>query len=261
MVGGVKMNYVVEVCNLGMKYHSLNGEIDALKNINFSVSEGEFISIVGPSGCGKSTLLSLIAGLIVPTSGEVFVEGKPVTETSEKVGYMLQKDHLFEWRTIYQNVILGPEIRRTLTADTKEYALKLLDTYGLLEFKDKYPSQLSGGMRQRAALIRTLVARPEILLLDEAFSALDYQTRLAVTEDIYSIIKKENKTAILVTHDISEGISMADRVIVLTKRPATIKKIHEISLSCEKRTPMCSREEAEFREYFNKIWKELDVYV
>ncbi|HOQ37725.1 MAG TPA: ATP-binding cassette domain-containing protein, partial [Acetivibrio sp.] len=153
------MSYVVEVCKLGMKYHSLNGEIDALKNINFSVSEGEFISIVGPSGCGKSTLLSLIAGLIVPTTGGVFVEGKPVSETSEKVGYMLQKDHLFEWRTIYQNVILGPEIRGTLNAETKEYALKLLDTYGLLEFKDKYPSQLSGGMRQRAALIRTLVAK------------------------------------------------------------------------------------------------------
>jgi NitT/TauT family transport system ATP-binding protein len=255
------MSYVVEVCNLGMKYHSLNGEIDALKGVNFSVSEGEFVSIVGPSGCGKSTLLSLIAGLMVPTTGGVFVEGKPVSKTSEKVGYMLQKDHLFEWRTIYQNVVLGPEIRRTLDADAKEYALKLLDTYGLLEFKDKYPSQLSGGMRQRAALIRTLVARPQILLLDEAFSALDYQTRLAVTEDIYSIIKKENKTAILVTHDISEGISMADRVIVLSKRPAAVKKIHEIRLSCEKRTPLRSREAPEFREYFNKIWKELDVNV
>ena len=255
------MNYVVSVRNLGMKYHSLNGEIDALQNINFSVSEGEFISIVGPSGCGKSTLLSLIAGLMAPTTGEILVDGKPVSETSEKVGYMLQKDHLFEWRTIYQNVILGPEIRRTLNQETKEYALKLLATYGLYEFKDKYPSQLSGGMRQRAALIRTLVAKPQILLLDEAFSALDYQTRLAVTEDIYSIIKKENKTAILVTHDIAEGISMADRVIVLTKRPATIKAIHDIKLSCENRTPLASREAPEFREYFNKIWKELDIYV
>lgn len=255
------MNYIVEVNNLGMKYHSLNGEINALENISFRVEKGEFISIVGQSGCGKSTLLSLIAGLIFPTSGGILVEGKPVSGTSQKVGYMLQKDHLFEWRTIYQNVLLGPEIRGTLTSETKQYVLKLLDTYGLYEFKDKYPSQLSGGMRQRVALIRTLAAKPEILLLDEAFSALDYQTRLAVTEDIYSIIKKENKTAILVTHDIAESISMADRVMVLSRRPATVKKIYDIELTCEKRTPMCSREAPEFREYFNKIWKELDVYV
>ncbi|MFZ5985573.1 MAG: ABC transporter ATP-binding protein [Bacillota bacterium] len=255
------MKYIVEVNNLGMKYHSLNGETNALENINFSVEKGEFVSIVGPSGCGKSTLLSLIAGLILPSSGSIMVDGKPVLGTSEKVGYMLQKDHLFEWRTILQNVLLGLEIRKTLSPKTREYALKLLDTYGLYEFKDKYPSQLSGGMRQRAALIRTLAIGPEILLLDEAFSALDYQTRLAVTDDIYSIIKKENKTAILVTHDIAESISMADRVLVLSKRPATVKNIFNIKLSCDNRTPLCSREAPEFRKYFNEIWKELDVYV
>lgn len=255
------MSTVVEINNLGMKYHSMNGEINTLDNINLSVDRGEFLSIVGPSGCGKSTLLSLIAGLIFPTSGSILVDGNSVTETSEKVGYMLQKDHLFEWRNILQNVLLGPEIRGELNLETREYVLNLLDTYGLYEFKDKYPSQLSGGMRQRVALIRTLAAKPEILLLDEAFSALDYQTRLVVSEDIYSIIKKENKTAILVTHDIAESISMADRVLVLSKRPATIKKVFKIALSCQKRTPMCSREAPEFREYFNDIWKELDIHV
>lgn len=255
------MNNVVEISNLGMKYHSMNGEITALVNINLTIQKGEFVSIVGPSGCGKSTLLSLIAGLVSPTSGIVLIDGKEVTGPSQKVGYMLQKDHLFEWRTILQNVLLGPELRGTLNDDTKEYALMLLDTYGLYEFKDKYPSQLSGGMRQRVALIRTLVTKPEILLLDEAFSALDYQTRLVVSEDIYKIIKKESKTAILVTHDIAESISMADRVIVLSKRPATVKKIFEIKLTCEDRTPMSSRDAPEFARYFNGIWKELDIHV
>ncbi|MCX7709795.1 MAG: ABC transporter ATP-binding protein [Clostridia bacterium] len=255
------MRNIVEVHKLGMKYQSLNGEINAVENIEFSVAEGEFVSIVGPSGCGKSTLLSMISGLLVPTSGEIRINGRTVNGTSEEVGYMLQKDHLFDWRTIKENVLLGLEIRNRMTPENKEYVYNLLKTYGLYEFKDKYPGQLSGGMRQRAALIRTLAVKPEILLLDEAFSALDYQTRLAVTEDIYSIIKKENKTAILVTHDIAESISMADRVIVLTKRPAVIKSIHEIRLSCENRTPLCSREAPEFRIYFNEIWKELDVHV
>jgi NitT/TauT family transport system ATP-binding protein len=252
---------IVEVHNLGMKYHSLNGEITALKDINLEVKEGEFISIVGPSGCGKSTLLSLIAGLLKPSEGSVTVGGRLVTGPDNQVGYMLQKDYLFEWRTIYENVILGLEITRTLNSQTKEYVLKLLDTYGLSDFKDKYPNQLSGGMRQRAALIRTLAVNPQILLLDEAFSALDYQTRLAVAEDIYSIIKRENKTAILVTHDIAESISMADRVVVLTKRPGTIKKIYPVRLSCDRKTPMRCREAPEFRHYFNDIWRDLDIHV
>jgi NitT/TauT family transport system ATP-binding protein len=233
----------------------------AIENIEFHVEEGEFISIVGPSGCGKSTLLSLISGLIAPTAGDISINGRSINGTSEEVGYMLQKDHLFEWRNILENVLLGLEIRQSLTTEAKEYVIQLLKTYGLYEFIHKYPDQLSGGMRQRAALIRTLATRPEILLLDEAFSALDYQTRLAVTEDIYGIIKKENKTVILVTHDIAEGISMADRVVVLSKRPATIRNIHQINLSCETRTPLCSREAPEFRRYFNTIWKELDVHV
>lgn len=245
---------------MGMKYHSLNGEITALERVDFTVKKGEFVCIVGPSGCGKSTLLSMIDGLLFPTSGQILIEGIPVTGTSSKVGYMLQKDYLFEWRTIMENVLLGLEIRKALTPQSKEYVKQLLKTYGLYDFKDKYPQQLSGGMRQRAALIRTLAIQPEILLLDEAFSALDYQTRLLVTEDIYGIIKQENKTALMVTHDIAESISMADRVIVLSERPAVVKNIYDIHLTCEKRTPICSRNAAEFKLYFNQIWKELDVH-
>lgn len=255
------MDYIVEIYNLGMKYQSLKGEINALENINLSIEKGEFICIVGPSGCGKSTLLSLISGLIPASSGYTLINGKKVLGPSYEVGYMLQKDHLFDWRTILDNILLGLEIRHEKTKENGEYAIQLLNTYGLYDFRNHYPNQLSGGMRQRAALIRTLATRPEILLLDEAFSALDYQTRLAVADDIYSIIKKENKTAILVTHDIAESISMADRIVVLSKRPGTIKNIHEIKLNCENRTPFTSREAPEFRYYFNEIWKELDVHV
>lgn len=255
------MHEVVEIHNIGMKYQSLDGEINALENIDFFVRDGEFISIVGPSGCGKSTLLSIISGLLPATAGRVLLKGERISGTSRKIGYMLQKDHLFEWRTIYQNILLGLEIQKNVSKKAKERALELLKTYGLYEFRNAFPNQLSGGMRQRAALIRTLVTDPEILLLDEAFSALDYQTRLAVNEDIYSIIKKENMAAILVTHDIAESISMADRVVVLSNRPGTVKNIYDISLSCENRTPLNSREAPEFRHYFQKIWKELDVHV
>ncbi len=188
---------ILEVQNICKTYQAKNGEVKALNNINFSVEKGEYISIIGPSGCGKSTLLSIIAGLEPKTDGEIYIEGK--------VGYMLQKDNLLEWRTIYKNVLLGLEIQKELTEENKMYAINLLKKYGLYEFKDKYPTQLSGGMRQRVALIRTLAIRPNILLLDEAFSALDYQTRLMVTEDIYKILKQENITAVMVTHDISDG--------------------------------------------------------
>ena len=255
------MSYIVEINNIGMNYQSPNGEIPAITSVNLQISKGEFICIVGPSGCGKSTLLSIIAGLIKPSAGSISINGKEITDTCDSVGYMLQKDYLFDWRTILQNVLLGLEIRKIKTKENVDYVYSLLKTYGLYDFRNKYPSQLSGGMRQRAALIRTLALKPEILLLDEAFSALDYQTRLAVTDDIYSIIKKENKTAIMVTHDIAESISMADRVVVLSSRPATIKSIHDIKLTCDNRTPFCSREAPEFRHYFNTIWKELDVHV
>lgn len=191
------MEKILEVKNICKTYQAENGEIEALKNISFEIEPGEYVSIIGPSGCGKSTLLSIISGLEPKSSGSI--------KTSEKIGYMLQKDNLLEWRTIYKNVMFGLEIQKNITEENKKYVEELLKKYGLYEFKDKYPSQLSGGMRQRVALIRTLAIKPKILLLDEAFSALDYQTRLMVTDDIYKILKNEKITALMVTHDISEG--------------------------------------------------------
>lgn len=251
----------LEIVNLSMIYHTANGETEAINDLSLTADEGEIISIVGPSGCGKSTLLSLIAGLLKPSSGQIFINGEPVSAGSNKIGYMFQEDDLFEWRTIYQNVIIGLEIKHLLTPETKKDINSMLEKYGLGNFKNYYPHQLSGGMRQRVALIRTLAVNPELLLLDEPFSALDYQTRLAVADEIGIILKREKKTAILVTHDISEAISMADRVVVLSMRPARVKKIYDINFPCEMRTPLKCREAPEFRLYFNSIWKELDVHV
>ena len=217
------MEQVLELKNIHYAYHTLDGETPALTDISFCLNKGEFVSIVGPSGCGKSTLLSLIAGLIEPEKGLIKINGKYLRESTTNVGYMLQHDELFEWRTIYNNVILGLEVQHMLTARTKAKAHDLLDMYGLKKFENSRPSELSGGMRQRAALIRTLVLEPDLLLLDEPFSALDYQTRLNVGDDIGQIIRKEEKSAILVTHDLSEAISLADRVIILSKRPAVMK--------------------------------------
>lgn len=251
---------LVQVQDIVMKYHSPEGETTALSNISLDVFEGEFISVVGPSGCGKSTLLNIIAGLVKPTQGEVRINDLPVQGVSSSVGYMPQTDQLFEWRTIWKNVVLGLEVQNKVTAETKEWVQTLLAKYGLWEFRNSFPSQLSGGMRQRAALIRTLAVDPEILLLDEAFSALDYQTRLVVSDEVKSIISREGKTALLVTHDIAEAISMAGRVAVLTSRPGTVKSIHEIVLTCVEHTPIKCREAPEFRDYFNIIWKELDIH-
>jgi NitT/TauT family transport system ATP-binding protein len=259
--GGLMMEKVVELKNVSMNYHTLNGETQAIKNLSLDICNGEFVSIVGPSGCGKSTLLSLISGILKPTSGSITVNGECVTGPNGNVGYMLQKDHLFEWRTILKNATLGLEIKKKLNKETQGDVERLFDEYGLSDFKHHFPKQLSGGMRQRAALIRTLATNPDILLLDEPFSALDYQTRLAISEEIWLIIKKERKTAILVTHDISEAVASSDRIIVLTNRPAEIRNIHEIALTCDTRTPIACREAPEFRHYFNKIWKELDVHV
>ena len=255
------MNPILKVRDVCLSYHTLSGETPALSHISFDLMPGEFLSIVGPSGCGKSTLLNLIAGLLAPECGSITLDEKPVSAGSTAVGYMLQKDHLLEWRTIYQNVTLGLEIRRELTSAKLEYIEEMLCTYGLDKFRNARPSQLSGGMRQRAALIRTLALKPELLLLDEPFSALDYQTRLNVSDDIGRILKKEGKPAILVTHDISEAISMADRVIILTKRPATVARIVTIDLGLTDRTPLSSRNAPQFKSYFNLIWKELNQYV
>lgn len=258
------MEPLLELKNICFSYHSMEGETPALTDINFTVKEGEFVAVVGPSGCGKSTILNLISGLIKPESGSIFVKGQPLEESDINIGYMLQKDHLFEWRTIYRNVILGLEIQKKLNDDTKAKVEEMLRTYGLEEFRNARPSQLSGGMRQRAALIRTLALEPSLLLLDEPFSALDYQTRLSVADDIGQILKAQKKTALLVTHDISEAISMADQVIVLSSRPAIVKKVVSIDMDIPNRTPMASRNAPAFKTYFNMIWKELnsheDVY-
>ena len=229
---------------------------EILNDISFSIQEGEFVSILGPSGCGKSTILNVLAGLIEDYSGSVFVDDEPITGISSHFAYMPQSDLLLEWRTILDNVCLYGEINHDKSI--RQRALKEFETFGISGYENAYPSSLSGGMRQRAALIRTLALKPELLLLDEPFSALDSQTRLSVSDDIGKILRQEKKTAILVTHDISEAISMADRVIILSPRPAIIRKIVPVCFDLENRTPMASRNAPEFKSYFNLIWKELN---
>lgn len=252
------MSVLLNLQDIGISYHTMDGEIPALSHISFSLEEGEFVSLVGPSGCGKTTILNLIAGLLKPETGILTIQGIPLHQSNFPIGYMLQKDHLFEWRTVYENVILGLEIQKKMTPERLFQVEQLLKDYGLADYKNARPSQLSGGMRQRAALIRTLALEPALLLLDEPFSALDYQTRLNVSDDIGNIIRKEKKTALLVTHDISEAISMSDRVIVLTSRPASIACEIPITLPEEYRSPMAARSAPDFKTYFNFIWKELN---
>ncbi len=244
---------IFEVKNLSFSYHTLTGETKVLRNISFSVEYGEFVSVVGPSGCGKSTLLSLISGMLKPEEGSIcFADGLP-----PKMGYMLQRDHLLDWRTIYKNTILGLEINNLLTKENIAYVNTLIDEYGLSDFKNKKPGELSGGMKQRVALIRTLALKPEILLLDEPFSALDFQTRLIVSKDISDIIRKEHKTAVLITHDISEAIRLSDKVIVLSNRPATIKTEMKISLTEPGISPLSYLEAPEYSSYFHKLWEDI----
>ena len=248
---------IVELQAVDLTYQAPDGEVDALRGVSFGIGEGEFVSLVGPSGCGKSTLLSVVAGLESPSAGAVYVDGEPVTAPSPKIGYMPQKDQLFSWRTIWANVTLGLEIQHQNNKERQAHVQDLLERYGLADFAHKTPSQLSGGMRQRCALIRTLATDPKILLLDEPFSALDYQTRLSVSADIYAIIRQEHKTALLVTHDISESISLSDRIVVLSQRPAGVKAIHTLE-ELRGIPPLDRRDHPAFRTYFNAIWKELD---
>ena len=250
----------LEINNLNYSYHEITGETPALYDINLTVEKGSFVSIIGPSGCGKSTLLSLIAGIYTPESGTILINQRSDSQRLNDVGYMLQHDHLFEWRTVYGNVTLGLEIRKERDQKPYKYASDLLDQYGLSDFKKAHPSQLSGGMRQRVALIRTLALEPDILLLDEPFSALDYQTRLTVCDDIASIIKKEHKTAIMVTHDLAEAISVADTVYVLSKRPGHIVCRLPIVFKREHQSPMDRRNEPEFNRYFNYLFQDLEKY-
>jgi NitT/TauT family transport system ATP-binding protein len=245
---------------LSFTYLTRSGETLALKDLSLSVRDGEFCSIVGPSGCGKSTLLALISGLLQPTEGQLLVDGLSLNGPSDRVGILLQKDHLFEWRTVLQNAELGLEIRGKSTAEARRQAHKLLQSYGLGGFEKSYPYQLSGGMRQRVALVRTLATDPDVLLLDEPFSALDYQTKLILERDVHRIIRANRKTALLVTHDIEEAVSMSDRVIVLSGRPAQVRNVYEIALTVPgERTPMSSRDAPEFRGYCKSIWEDLDI--
>lgn len=247
-------NSILEIKNLKKMYHDDDDEIVAIEDISLNINKGEFISIVGPSGCGKSTLLSVLSNLEEKSNGEILLN------KNLKIGYMLQKDSLFPWRTILENCLTGLEITNSLNYTTKKRVIRLLETYGLKEFMNKYPDSLSGGMRQRVALIRTLATNPDILLLDEPFSALDYQTRLALSDDVYKIIKDEGKTAIMVTHDLAEAISMSNRIVVLTKRPSKVKCIYTIDLT-NKTTPMNNRKCKEFNYYYDKIWRDLDVHI
>ena len=251
------MQNIIELKNIGYSYHSLHGETKALQDISFGIKEGEFVAVVGPSGCGKSTLLSIIAGLIKPESGTIVVNNPDGSIHYPKIGYMLQRDHLFEWRTVYKNAILGLEINNMLTDERLAYVDQLFLDYNLDNFRNKRPSELSGGMKQRAALIRTLALDPQLLLLDEPFSALDYQTRLMVSADICHLIRAAGKTMIIITHDLSEAISLADRIIVLSHRPATVKKEIPISLTLQDNSPLAARNAPEFPSYFTQLWEEM----
>ena len=244
---------LLNIKNIKKKYHTKKEEILAVDNFSYQLELGEFISIVGPSGCGKSTILSILSGLIDDYEGEI-------NTNNAKIGYMLQQDSLFEFRTILKNCLLGLEIENKLTEENKKYVLDLINSYGLTDFINSYPANLSGGMRQRVALIRTLATKPDLLLLDEPFSALDYQTRLVVSDDVYKILKKEGKTAIMVTHDLAEAISMSDKIIVLSKRPSVIKNIYDIKLD-NKSTPIENRKDPKFSYYYDLIWKDIDHHV
>ena len=245
-------NKILEIKNLSKNYHDIKGEIKAINDISFNVYDGYFISIVGPSGCGKSTLLSILSGIEKKSSGDIIWNKDDIV-----IGYMLQTDCLFPWRTVLENASLGLEITNKNTKENKDYLLYLLKTYGLGDFLDKYPDSLSGGMRQRVALIRTLAIKPDILLLDEAFSALDSQSRMKVSEDVYNIIKKEKKTAIMVTHDINEAITLSEKVIVLTNRPAKIKSIYDIEF-IGNRSSLNTRKEENYNTYYENIWRDLN---
>ena len=247
---------LLSVRNVSYAYHTFQGETTVLKDLSFDLFPGEFVAIVGPSGCGKSTLLSLITGLLTPEEGEIIFASKSGMETT-KLGYMLQKDHLFEWRSVFENALLGLEITGKLTEENIDYVSTLFMEYGLWDFKDQKPSELSGGMRQRVALIRTMALSPELLLLDEPFSALDYQTRLSVSADIGNIIRSAKKTALLITHDLSEAISLSDKIFVFSNRPSNIKSTIPIKLTIEKNHPLAALNAPEFNSYFNQLWKEL----
>lgn len=250
----------VELRDVSLTYHTPVGETRAIENISLRVAQGEFVSIVGPSGCGKTSLLSMMAGLLRPAGGTVSVYGQRVRGPQRHVGYMLQQDHLFEWRTILDNCLIGLEVQGRRRIIHRQQVLSLLRDYGLADFAEHFPGQLSGGMRQRAALVRTLAVNPQLLLLDEPFSALDYQTRLQLQQEMSEILRRQGRTVVLVSHDIAEAVSMADRVLVLTRRPARIKREYVIDLP-HRGSPVQVRESPDFSHYFRDIWRDLDVQI
>lgn len=247
------MSYLT-VDNVSHLFFNKSGYTKALNDINCQIESGEFISILGPSGCGKSTLLSIFAGLLEQTSGEVMLEGKPIRQTKQKIGYMLQQDYLFPWKTILDNILIGPKVNKANIEETKEQAIELLNEVGLDHVSTKYPNALSGGMRQRVALVRTLINEPEILLLDEPFSALDYFTKLKLEDLVDKMLKHYEKTAILVTHDIGEAISMSDRILILGKQPGHIVKIINIPTEIRNETPFLCRRHSKYQSVFDKVW-------
>lgn len=251
------MSAFLSVNNIQMIYETPAEETEAVKDVSFEAEKGRFVSIVGPSGCGKSTLLSCIAGLHSQQRGTITLGEKDISQCRDSIGYMLQNDNLLPWRSVWRNVIIGLEIQKKLTEENIEYVTNLLKKYDLWQFKDSFPNRLSGGMRQRVALIRTLALKPQLLLLDEAFSALDYQTRVNVSCDVWEILRRENKTMIMVTHDIPEAVAMSDRVVILSKRPAVVTKTVDIDFGAERQNPIEVRRNPEFQQYFNVIWKEL----
>ncbi|MFH5184634.1 ABC transporter ATP-binding protein [Paenibacillus sp. TAB 01] len=248
------MSNVVEVDNLSHVYVNERGAFLALEHIRLNVRQGEFLSLIGPSGCGKTTLLSLISGLLTPSAGTVRVSGEEIKQPSSKVGYMLQQDYLFPWLTIYDNASIGLELMAKRNEASRKLVLELLEDMGLGDVADQYPHQLSGGMRQRVALVRTLAVEPDILLLDEPFSALDYQTKLQL-EDLVSItLKSRGKTAILVTHDITEAIAMSDRIVVLQPHPGRILTTVEVPSAIREALPLKAREAGGFHDLFHRLW-------
>ncbi len=250
------MSVILKIENVSLRYQTLKEETMAIENISFEIDKGDFISLIGPSGCGKSSMLSIISGSVKKDTGSVFFQEEQLEGFNNKIGYMLQNDNLLPWRTVYKNILLGLEIQKKLSKENIDYAVSLLKKYGIWEFRDSFPSGLSGGMRQRVSLIRTLCVKPELLLLDEAFSALDYQTRMNVSNDVYNILKNEDKTMLMVTHDINEAVALSNKVIVLSNRPATVKKIFNIDFPDDRNT-FSIRREAKFQNYVKDIWKEV----
>ena len=260
MADGSARTVKIEVRNVSMVYGDDSGQANlVLDDVSLEVRDGEFVTVVGPSGCGKSTLLNLLSGLIAPTTGSLALDGRKVAGASKNYGYMLQRDLLLDWRTILDNVTLGLEVRGTARREARKLARTYLRFYGLGGFEERYPSELSGGMRQRAALARTMILNPSILLLDEPFVALDFQTKLILESELAKSVAAGRRAVLFITHDVEEAVSLSDRVLVMSRRPGRIKAVHEIRLDCDRTDPVSAREAPGFGESVARIWKQLEI--